>query len=85
MEFGARPVYDGQSAPVPDTLRLAWFERSSAEGYSAAERGLVEGDDSGAPVRRILRELLAYELQGTRGFTDLRIHEGIREQHRPLA
>lgn len=44
MEFGARPVHDGQSAPVPDiTLRLAWFERSSAEGYSAAERGLVEG------------------------------------------
>ena len=43
MEFGARPAYDGQSAPVPDTLRLAWFERSSAEGNSAAERGLVEG------------------------------------------
>ena len=43
MDFGARPVYDGQSAPVPDTLRLAWFERSSAEGSSVAERGLVEG------------------------------------------
>lgn len=44
MEFGARPMFDGQSAPVPtDTLRLAWFERSSAEGRSAAERGLVDG------------------------------------------
>lgn len=43
MEFGARPMYDGQGAPVPDTLRLAWFERSSAEGYSATERGLVDG------------------------------------------
>jgi hypothetical protein len=45
MEFGARPVYDGQSAPVPEvTLRMAWFERSSAEGSSSVtERGLVEG------------------------------------------
>lgn len=40
MEFGARSVFDGQSAPVPEaTLRLAWFERSSAEGRSASDRG----------------------------------------------
>lgn len=43
MEFGARSAFDGQSALVPEaTLRLAWFERSSAEGR-ALDRGGVEG------------------------------------------
>ena len=32
MDFGARPALHATGAPVPDTtLRLAWFERSSAE------------------------------------------------------
>lgn len=52
MDFGARPVFDGHCAPVPEaTLNLAWFERSSAEGSSAAERGLVEG--GGALLDRV--------------------------------
>lgn len=43
LDFGARPVLDGRGAPVPDaTLRLAWFERSSAERRSAGEAGLAE-------------------------------------------
>lgn len=43
MKFGARPVFDGHSAPVPDvTLNLAWFERSSAEESAPPERGLAE-------------------------------------------
>jgi len=45
MDFGALPVLDGRSAPVPDptALNLAWFERSTAEEASAPDRGLAEG------------------------------------------
>ena len=43
MDFGVRPMFDGHGTPVPDaTLRLAWFERSSAERSSAGEPGLAE-------------------------------------------
>jgi hypothetical protein len=44
MDFGARPALNGKGAPVTDvTLRLAWFERSSAEHGSAAEGRLADG------------------------------------------
>ncbi|MGI9090553.1 MAG: hypothetical protein ACR2GG_05545 [Gemmatimonadaceae bacterium] len=43
MDFGAQPVFDGHSAPVPDgTLKLAWFERSSVERSATPERGLAD-------------------------------------------
>jgi hypothetical protein len=33
MDFGARPAFNANGAPVLDaTLRLAWFERSSTDG-----------------------------------------------------
>jgi hypothetical protein len=44
MDFGALPVFDGRSAPVPDpTLNLAWFERCSAEEASAPEKAPAVG------------------------------------------
>jgi hypothetical protein len=44
MDFGTRPVNDGGCVPVPEvTLRMAWFERSSAERNSVPERGLMDG------------------------------------------
>lgn len=43
MDFGVRPVTSGHGTPVPDAkLRMAWFERSSAELGSAGEPGLAE-------------------------------------------
>ncbi len=43
MDFGARSVFDGHSAPVPDdALKLAWFERSSVEQAAAPEKGHAE-------------------------------------------
>lgn len=50
MDFGALPVFDGHSAPVPDaTLNLAWFERSSA-GEAMPDRAT---DSSGALLDRV--------------------------------
>ena len=75
MEFGARPVYDGQSAPVPDTLRLAWFERSSAEGSSVAERGLVAVGDVELVEHGELDGDLGEVVEGGGGLLD-RVREG---------
>ena len=65
MDFGALPAFDGRSAPVPDpaTLRLAWFERSSADEVSAPDRGLAEG--GGALLDRVREaEGLVYDGDG---------------------
>jgi hypothetical protein len=52
MDFGAMPVFDGRSAPVPDpTLNLAWFERSSADEVSAPEKASAES--SGTVLDRV--------------------------------
>lgn len=64
MEFGALPVFDGRSAPIPDpTLNLAWFERSSADEASAPERGLA---DNGSGLLDRIREAegLVYDGDG---------------------
>jgi hypothetical protein len=64
MDFGALPVFDGRSAPVPDpTLNLAWFERSSVEEVSAPEKAPAEGN--GALLDRVREaEGLVYNGEG---------------------
>jgi hypothetical protein len=64
MDFGVRPAFDGQRTPVPDaTLHLAWFERSSAEERSAAEREPME--EKGGLLDRVREgEGLVYNGEG---------------------